>query len=123
METETENIEETQQKEEDEKIIKCFICQMEIDRLEYYRNHYDDCRRKNTIRALDVRRNRTYIKDGKMYKVLDIVHAHRRGGGRFSEINYKIVELYCEEDQSKIRMAFRWDKRFIVDKNNNIIIN
>jgi acyl-CoA synthetase (AMP-forming)/AMP-acid ligase II len=57
---------------EDEKIIKCFICQMEIDRLEYYRNHYDECRRKNTIRALDNRRKQTYIKDGKKYRILDI---------------------------------------------------
>jgi hypothetical protein len=108
--------------EENEKIIKCFMCQMDILRVDYYRNHYEDCRRKNTIRSLDVRRNQTYIKDGKMYKILDIVHVYRRGGGRFSQINHKIVELYCEEDQSKIRMAFRWDKRFVVDKNNCIII-
>jgi hypothetical protein len=67
---------------EDEKIIKCFICQMEIDRLEYYRNHYDECRRKNTIRALDIRRKQTYIKDGKKYRILDIERVFRRGNRR-----------------------------------------
>jgi len=122
-ETDDKNIEEAQQKEEDEKIIKCFICQMEIDRLEYYRNHYDECRRKNTIRALSVRRNRTYIKDGKKYSISDIEHVFRRGNRRTGEVNAIIVKLYCDEDQTSIRTAFRWDKRFIVDKDNYIIIN
>jgi len=108
---------------EDEKIIKCFICQMEIDRLEYYRNHYDECRRKNTIHALDVRRKQTYIKDGKKYRILDIERVFRRGNRRSSEVNAIIVKLYCDEDQTSIRMGFRWDKRFIIDENNYIIIN
>ena len=119
-EIECKTPEETESKPPEE-TIKCFICQMEINRLGYS-NHYFDCRRKNTIRALDVRRNQTYIKDGKKYRISEIEHVFRRGNHRAREVNALIVQLYCDEDQTSIRMAFRWDRRFIVDKNNNILI-
>ena len=122
---ENKNLEEPTKKDDEvENLVKCIICKIEIDSLEYHRHHYDDCRRKNTIRALDIRRNQTYIKDGKKYRISDIERVFRRPPRlKSSEVNAIIVRLYCEEDQTSFRTAFSWDIRFVVDENKNIIIN
>jgi hypothetical protein len=121
---ENKNLEEPTKKENEVKnLVKCIICKMEIESIEYHRHHYDDCRRKNTIRAINIRMNQTYIKDGKKYRISNKGHVFRRGARRCGEVNAIIVELYCDEDQTSFRTAFRWDTRFIVDENKNIIIN
>ena len=57
-----------------------------------------------------------------MYTISDIEHVFRRNQRRYSEVNSIIVRLYCDEDQTSIRTAFRGDSRFRVDENNYIII-
>jgi hypothetical protein len=82
--------------------------------------HYDLCRSKNTIPAIVLRRNQHYIYDGKKYKISEVDHVYRRNHTR--RVNAILVRLYCEEDQTTIRHAFRWDQRFRVDQNNDIWI-
>lgn len=61
-----EREENNKREEEDIKPQKCFMCNIEFTYLEYHR-HYYDCRRKNTIRAIDLQKNKTYINNGKAY--------------------------------------------------------
>ncbi len=59
-----------------------------------------------------------------MYVISDIdrVVRRHRDRGRCSPVNYIFVRLYCDEDQTSIRHAFSWDRRFRLDENNHIII-
>jgi hypothetical protein len=95
-------------------------CCLNTFTLTEWSKHYDPCRNKNTIHALSLRRNQYYIDDGKKYKISEIGHIFRRNQTR--QINAVIVHLYCDEDQTTIRRAFRWDQRFRVDENNDIWI-
>ena len=116
-----ENKNEYENIEEDKKIYKCCLwCQVEFISSEFWK-HYDNCKRKNSISEIDIRRNQTYIKDGKKYRISDIERVFRRNR-RLGEVNAIIVRLYCDEDQTSIRHAFRHDGRFKVDENNHIII-
>jgi hypothetical protein len=114
-------LEENPNKEENKKIFRrCSWCEIEFTWTEFW-EHHDDCRRKNSISALDIRRNRKYIKNGKMYVVSDIERVIRRNRGK-GQVNYIFARLYCDEDQTSIMHAFRWDRRFRVDENTHIII-
>jgi dissimilatory sulfite reductase (desulfoviridin) alpha/beta subunit len=107
-------------KEEDVQTSKtCLLCEIEFPFSEYY-THYDKCRSKHTIRAIDIRRDKTYIFGGKMYTISAVERIGKRlpGGMPISVI----VRLYCKDDQTSIRFAFRHDERFRIDANNCIII-
>lgn len=121
-EDEYKNLVENPKKQEDKKIYKCCLwCENKFTWLEFW-EHYDNCKRKKSISQIDIRRNQKYIKNGKMYTISDIEHVFRRNQRRYSEVNSIIVRLYCDEDQTSIRTAFRGDSRFRVDENNYIII-
>ena len=111
---------ELPKKEEDVQTSKkCLLCEIEFPFPEYY-THYDTCRSKYTIRAIDIRRDKTYIFGGKMYTISAVERIGKRlpGGMPISVI----VRLYCKDDQTSIRIAFRHDERFRIDANNCIII-
>lgn len=119
MEPQIQDINNNEREEEDIIIEKCFMCKMEFTYLEYHR-HYYDCRRKNTIRAINLQKNKTYINNGKAYMISAVEHVRKKRMN--GEVLSIIVKLYCDEDKTSIKMAFTWDKRFMVDENNNIII-
>jgi hypothetical protein len=113
---------ENPKKEENKKIFRrCSWCEIEFTWSEFW-EHHDNCKRKNSISQIDIRRNQKYIKNGKMYTISDIEHVFRRNKHRSSQVNSIIVRLYCDEDQTSIRHAFSWDRRFKLDENNHIII-
>ena len=99
--------------EENEKLKKCLLCEMDFSFTDYC-DHYSDCREKNTVSAIDIRRNQTYIMNGKSYTV---------SGVEKDGVHSKIVKLYCHEDKAYFQTIFRWDERFRVDEKNNIIID
>jgi hypothetical protein len=126
METDDKSkiLDETTNKEENTKIFRrCSWCEIEFIWSDFW-DHHDECRRKNSISEIDIRRNQKYIKNGKMYVISDIDRIVRRhkDRGRCSPVNYIFVRLYCDEDQTTIRYAFSWDRRFRVDENKHIII-
>jgi hypothetical protein len=124
METEDKSkmLEENPNKEENKKIFRrCSWCEIEFTWSEFW-EHHDNCKRKNSISQIDIRRNQKYIKNGKMYTISDIEHVFRRNKHRSSQVNSIIVRLYCDEDQTSIRHAFSCDRRFKLDENNHIII-
>ena len=108
-----------QEQEQEQETRHCPCC-LNTFTLTEWSKHYDPCRSKNPIHALVLRRNQYYIHDGKKYKISEVDHVYRRNNTR--RVNAIIVRLYCEEDQTTIRRAFRWDQRFRVDQNNDIWI-
>jgi hypothetical protein len=113
---------EDQPKAEKEEIIQCAWCLVEFAQREFWK-HADDCRRQNSILQIDLRRNQKYVKDGKMYTISEIEHVFRRSNHRSGQVNSIIVRLYCDEDQTSIRTAFRSDKRFRIDEHNYIYLS
>jgi hypothetical protein len=122
--SQSECLEETLNKEENKRIFKrCTWCEIEFTWSDFW-EHHDECKVTNSISALDIHRNRKYIKNGKMYVVSDIERVIRRNRdqGRCTPVNSIFVRLYCDEDQTSIRYAFNWNRRFRVDENKHIII-
>ncbi len=112
-----------EKKEEEKNIYKCCLwCEQDFTWTGFW-EHYDNCKSKKSISQIDIRRNQKYIKNGKIYKITDIEHVFRRTKHRSSQVNSIIVRLYCDEDQTSIRIAFRHDKSFRVDEKNDIIID
>ena len=123
-EDECKMIEQQIEKEVSKQIFRrCSWCENELTWSEFW-EHHDDCKRKNSISEIDIRRNQKYIKNGKMYVISDIdrVVRRHRDRGRCSQVNYIFARLYCDEDQTSIRHAFIWDRRFRLDENKHIII-
>ncbi len=113
-----------EKKEEAKKIFRrCSWCENDFTWSEFW-EHHDDCKSKNSISEIDIRRNQKYIKNGKMYVISDIdrVVRRHRDRDRCSQVNYIFGRLYCDEDQTSIRHAFSYDRRFRIDENKHIII-
>jgi hypothetical protein len=106
---------EDQLQTEKEEIIQCAWCLVEFAQREFWK--------QNSILQIDLRRNQKYVKDGKMYTISDIEHVFRRSNRSSGQVNSIIVRLYCDEDQTSIRTAFRSDKRFRMDEHNYIYLS
>jgi hypothetical protein len=104
----------------DPNIIKCSYCQTDFALVEF-RKHNDQCRETHSIPSLQLRRSQKYIKNGKLYTISNVERVIRRNKNS-PTVNYAIVRLHCEEDQTSIVSWFAYNKRFRIDENNNIII-
>ena len=56
----------------------CPGCRTEFTNKSELWRHFFDCRRKNSIRAIDVRKNQPYIRNGKKYMISEIERVFRR---------------------------------------------
>ena len=100
----------------------CPGCRIEFTKKSELWRHFFDCRRKNSIRAIDVRKKQPYIRNGKKYMISEIERVFRRNNRISGEVTAVIVRLYCDEDKTSIKLAFSHDERFWIDENNCIVI-